>query len=53
MTQKLVFLIYYLILFYLDFIRFYLFSRTILFQLQVILFQAQIFERLRLGAKER
>ena len=47
------FLIYYLSSFYLDFIRFYFLSRTILLQLQVILFQEQIFERLRLGAKER
>jgi len=46
-----VFFIYYLSPFYLDFICFYFFSRTILLQLQVILFQ--IFERSRLGAKER
>jgi len=39
-------------LFYLDFIRFHFLSRTILLQLQVILFQEQIFERFRLGAKE-
>jgi len=43
----------YLSLFYLDFIRFYFLSITILLQLQVILFQEQIFERLRLRAKER
>jgi len=48
-----VFFIYYLSLFYLDFIHFYFLSKTILLQLQVILFQEQIFERLRLGAKER
>jgi len=38
---------------FLDFIRFYFLSKTILIQLQGILFQEQIFERLRLGAKER
>jgi len=38
---------------YLDFICFYFLSRTILLQLQVTLFQEQIFERLHLGAKER
>jgi len=46
-------LIYYLSLFYLDFICFYFLFRAILLQLQVILFQEQIFQRLRLGAKER
>jgi len=48
-----VFLIYYLSQFYLDFICFYFLFRTILLQLQVILFQEQIFERLSLSAKER
>ena len=47
------FLIYYLSLFYLDFICFYFLFRTILLQLQVILFQEQLIERLSLGAKER
>ena len=45
------FFICYLSPFYLYFIRFYFLY--ILLQLQVILFQEQIFERLRLGAKER
>jgi len=36
MSHKLVFFIYYLNLFYLDFIRFYFLFRTILLQLQVI-----------------
>jgi len=40
-------------LFYLDFVCFYFLFRTSLLQLQVILFQEQIFQRLRLGAKER
>jgi len=40
-------------LFYLDFMCFYLLSRTILLQLLVISFQEQIHERLSLGAKER
>jgi len=40
-------------LFYLDFICFYFIFKAILLQLQVILFQEQIFQRLRLGAKER
>ena len=35
------------------FYSFYFLSKTILLQLQVILFQEQIFEILRLGAKER
>jgi len=48
-----VFSIYYLSLFYLDFICFYFLFRIILLQLQVILFQEQIFERFRLGEKER
>ena len=47
------FLIYYLSLFYLYFIHFYFLYKTILLQLQVILFQEQIFERLRLREKER
>jgi len=48
-----VFVICYLSPFYLNFIRFYFLSRIILLQLQVILFQEQIFKRLRFGAKER
>jgi len=39
--------------FLLDLICFYFLFRAILLQLQVILFQDQIFQRLRLGAKER
>jgi len=46
-------IISYLSLFYLDFMCFYLHSRTILVQLQVIQFHEQIYERLSLGAKER
>jgi len=38
--------------FYLDLICFYFLFGAILLQLQVILFQEQIFQRLRLGAKE-
>jgi len=48
-----VFLMYYLSLFYLDFICSYFLFRAILLQLQVIQFQEQIFQRLSLGANER